>query len=256
MNTQFYTIRTKSNTHVGSGQNSYGVVDNVVQKDYITELPCINSTSLKGALREYADNAKWGNLEDIFGSKPTSTNNLTQGSHYFQAAYLLSFPMRSNQMQYFNVTCPILLEQLSNNLPASDFKTAVDTFLNEVKNVAKNRPLSDEIADCIIEKHTIKTVKTNTPFNDIIKNVLGAHLVIMHNDDFKNIVKKLPIITRNQLENGQSANLFYEEVVPRETVFGFIIQGNNIDERFDKIDSIQIGANATVGYGFCSLQKF
>ncbi|MCO5232216.1 MAG: type III-B CRISPR module RAMP protein Cmr4 [Chitinophagales bacterium] len=257
MNTQFYTIKTKSNTHVGSGQNSYGIVDNVVQKDYNTELPCINSTSLKGALREYADSAGWANLESIFGSKPTSTNDLKQGTHYFQPAYLLSYPMRSNQMQFFNVTCPLLLEQLSNSLPTSGLKTAVDAFLNRdgVKNVAKNRPLSDEKENCIIEKHTIKTIKTNTPFDTAVKNVLGNHLVIMHNDDFKNIVKRLPIITRNQLENGQSTNLFYEEVVPRETIFGFVIQGKDIDTGFDKIDNIQIGANATVGYGFCSLQK-
>lgn len=257
MNTQFYIIKTKSNTHVGSGQSGYGVVDNVVQRDYITELPCINSTSLKGALREYADRKGWKNLESIFGSKPTSTSNLTPGSHFFQPAYLLSYPMRSDKMQYFNVTCPLLLEQLSNNLPTNDLKTAVDAFLKriEVKNVATNQPLSDEIAGCIIEKHTIKTVKTGTPFDSAIKKVLGEHLVIMHNDDFKKIVKRLPIITRNQLENGQSANLFYEEVVPRETVFGFIIQGKDINVSFDKIDSIQIGANATVGYGFCSLQK-
>jgi len=57
------------------------------------------------------------------------------------------------------------------------------------------------------------------------------------------------------LENGQSANLFYEEVVPRETRFGFKIQASGIDSYFDTIADIQIGANATVGYGFCSLTK-
>lgn len=260
MNTQFYTITTKSNTHVGSEQNSYGIVDNVVQKDYLFELPCINSTSLKGALREYAKYNKWENLETIFGSSPNEKDSakLTKGSHYFNQAYLLSFPMRSNQMQYFNVTCPALLLHLKNTLPENHtLKMEISTLLenDSIKSIIENTPLSDQHDKCIVEKHTIKTKKVDRLFPPEIKKVLGENLLVMHNDTYKSIVKKLPIITRNQLENGQSANLFYEEVVPRETVFGFTIQANVINTDFDKISDIQIGANATVGYGFCSLNK-
>ena len=260
MNTQFYSIKTKSNTHVGSGQNSYGIVDNVVQKDYITELPCINSTSLKGALREYADYKKWQNLEDIFGSKPSEkdSNKLNQGTHYFSQAYLLSFPMRSNNLQFFNVTCPILLEHLIETLPESNtLKTKLQNLLNknEIKTIEKNAPISDKHNGFIVEKHSIKTKNIANIFDVEIKKLLGENLLVMHDDTFKSLVKKLPIITRNQLDNGQSANLFYEEVVPRETIFGFTIQASSIESSFDSITDIQIGANATVGYGFCSTQK-
>ena len=260
MNTQFYTLKTKSNTHVGSGQNSYGIVDNVVQKDYLTELPCINSTSLKGALREYAVENNWENTEIIFGSKPNERNseNLRQGSHYFGQAYLLSFPMRSDKLQYFNVTCPHLLKHLAKILLANhaleaEVKNLLDT--EKIKNIMELQPVSDIYNDYIIEKHNIKTIKVGNIFSDKLKEFLGKNLVVMHDNTFKSIVKKLPIITRNQLENGQSANLFYEEVVPRETFFGFTIQAENIVSVFDNLPEIQIGANATVGYGFCSLQK-
>ena len=64
--------------------------------------------------------------------------------------------------------------------------------------------------------------------------------------------ENLPIIARNVLDNGQSKNLWYEQVVPSETVFYAIIQepdgvlAKTIDGRL-----IQIGANATIGYGYC-----
>lgn len=260
MNTNFYTITTKSNTHVGSGQNSYGIVDNVVQRDYLLELPCMNSTSLKGALREYAEAKKWTNIESIFGSKPNEKDStkLLQGSHYFNQAYLLSFPMRSNKLQYFNVTCPALLEHLKNNLPANHaLIQIIETLLakDEIITINTNQPISDVHDNFIVEKHSIITKKVEITFDATLKSVLGNNLLVMHNDTYKSLVKKLPIITSNQLENGQSANLFYEEVVPRETVFGCRLQANEIDSFFDNIPEFQIGANATVGYGFCSLKK-
>lgn len=260
MTTQFYQIRTKSNTHVGSGQNSYGIVDNVVQKDYLTELPAIFSTSLKGAIREFGKDKRWNNIDDIFGSEPNEKDStkLKAGSHYFSQANLLSFPMRSNMLQYFNVTCPLLLNQLIEILPSGhNLSLKISTLLNknEIRNVSPLFPVSDIHNDCIIEKHTIKTNIVANLFDSDLKGLLGQNLVVMHDDTFKSIVKKLPIITRNQLDNGQSTNLFYEEVVPRETVFGFTIRAEAIDSSFDSISEIQIGANATVGYGFCSIKK-
>lgn len=268
MQHQFYKITTKSNTHVGSGQNTYGIVDNVVQKDYINNHPCINSTSLKGAMREYFENQlslSEVDIYNIFGSKPTENDNskLQPGSHYFHQAYLLSYPMRSNKAQYFNVTCPSILQHLYNELERNK-NTTFEALKNElksllakaeIKNLAKDQPISDTTPDAIIEKHTIQTKKVTGIFSDEIKKTFGENLVVMHDDEFNSIVKKLPIITRNQLENGQSANLFYEEVVPRETIFGFFLGAKDIDTRFSKINNVQIGANATVGYGFCSLNK-
>jgi CRISPR-associated protein Cmr4 len=260
MKKQFYKIKTLSNMHVGSGQNSYGIVDNVVQKDYLTELPCINSTSLKGAIREYAKAKKWPNVDDLFGSEPNEkkSDKLKSGSHYFSQANLLSFPMRSDKLQFFNVTCPSLLKELHNMLPNNhNLKTKIETLLKNkaIADLAENIPISDTFDGYIIEKHTIKTRKVDNIFDNELTKVFGENMVVMHNDSFKRIVTKLPIITRNQLENGQSTNLFYEEIVPRESVFGFTLQAETVITSFDDIPEIQIGANATVGYGFCSIKK-
>ena len=65
----------------------------------------------------------------------------------------------------------------------------------------------------------------------------------------------LPIIARNALDNGESKNLWYEQVLPSETVFYTIIQeeGEILKNALDgKI--VQIGANATIGYGYCEFK--
>ncbi|MDE5759515.1 MAG: hypothetical protein K2I11_00795, partial [Bacteroides sp.] len=53
MKTKMYVITTMSNLHVGSGEYNMGVIDNLVQRDVLNNYPNINSSSLKGALREY-----------------------------------------------------------------------------------------------------------------------------------------------------------------------------------------------------------
>jgi CRISPR-associated protein Cmr4 len=67
----------------------------------------------------------------------------------------------------------------------------------------------------------------------------------------------LPTIARNQLDNGKSNNLWYEEFVPRESIFYFIVLIPDNEENELPIDGevIQFGGNASVGYGYCKLTK-
>ena len=48
-----YVINTLSNMHVGSGEVNYGVIDNLIQRDSVTNLHNINSSGLNAAIREY-----------------------------------------------------------------------------------------------------------------------------------------------------------------------------------------------------------
>ena len=65
----------------------------------------------------------------------------------------------------------------------------------------------------------------------------------------------MPIIARNKLDNGESVNLWYEQVLPSKSVLGTIIECG--DELVNALNGkiIQIGANATVGYGYCTFVK-
>lgn len=70
--------------------------------------------------------------------------------------------------------------------------------------------------------------------------------------EFRELADNLPVIARNQLDNGISKNLWYEEVVPRQSVFITCIKApdrNLIDALNGKV--VQVGGNGTVGYGFC-----
>ena len=66
----------------------------------------------------------------------------------------------------------------------------------------------------------------------------------------------LPIIARNCLENGESTNLWYEQVLPSQSVLATIIQTYNAED-LDILNGaiVQIGANATIGYGYCKFIK-
>jgi CRISPR-associated protein Cmr4 len=262
MQYNLYNQITKANTHVGSGQTNAGIVDNVVQRDLLSTFPIIQSTSLKGALKEWikVGLGKPKEAEAIFGVEGKEN---VQATHYIFSASLLSFPMRSNKEFYFNVTCPSILKELIAQLETFDLLSLKDDLVGlSISNPAKGKPISLESKkDIIIEKHSITTVGyTGANYTDKIKDLFGDKLIIMNDEDFKNIVKRLPIITRNQLENGKSENLFYEEIVPRETHFAFVIGhkedlGTTFENTIDKATLFQVGANATVGYGFCELKK-
>ena len=76
----------------------------------------------------------------------------------------------------------------------------------------------------------------------------------------------LPVLARNQLDNGISNNLWYEEVVPHDSVFYFAVLSNGEDtgdkvlESFDRAVKdtrlFQFGGSATVGYGLTLLEGF
>jgi len=105
-----------------------------------------------------------------------------------------------------------------------------------------------------------------------VDNYINAFAVF--NDDlFQHICTSgLPVIARNKLsDKGTSENLFYEEILPRRSVLWFmngIYQfsadapaGDFFQKQFALVESqlqsqsIQIGANASVGYGVTSIHR-
>lgn len=80
------------------------------------------------------------------------------------------------------------------------------------------------------------------------------------NEAWEESCKYLPIIARNCLDNGMSTNLWYEEVLPAQSILIFFVSYDDEDniERFDQIlcnKPVQIGANASIGYGFCNITR-
>jgi CRISPR-associated protein Cmr4 len=240
--------------HVGSEGVNYGVVDNLVQRDTITNNPIIHSSSLKGALREFFKD-KWGEkdvkLNYIFGADSSrdedKKNNESIGFYKFFEARLLSLPMRSDNKPFFNVTTKSLLDNIND--------------AHKLLSKAKTALIENSFTDSKTAKEVVKLEDWETTANSNFSYspLLGENVASFDNDTFKKVVKQLPVIARNKLDNGISKNLWYEEVVPRESRFVFFVA---MAEKFRKefletIENsvVQIGGNASIGYGFTTIKK-
>jgi len=272
MKTDLYIIETLTNTHVGSGDINFDIIDNQVQRDSITGLPTINSSSLKGAFRELFEEKEAGKLvKFIFGGnreEDKETNDTTHGNYNFFSANLLTMPVRSNKKFYFNAISNGVIKELLETIENFDIKID-EELVSSLKNLLEidtiNPVIFENINDCIIEDFDNLSIQNS--LNETIKNFLGEDIVLFNDKDFKKL--SLPVIARNKLENGESQNLWYEEVVPKKSKFYFCIgKPDNLAEydkkekidgferRFDNEgDKVQFGANKSIGYGYSLVKK-
>ena len=92
-----WIIQAETNIHVGNeNTSSVGLVDKEIQRNVLTDIPCINASSLKGAMNEYATSeAKLSPAERvaIFGvdkkDKKDEIVETQKGGCLFFDAYLL-----------------------------------------------------------------------------------------------------------------------------------------------------------------------
>ena len=93
---------------------------------------------------------------------------------------------------------------------------------------------------------------------EYMTKLLQTGIALFHDDDFKELCRNLPVIARNNLENGESKNLWYEEVVPHHSLFYTIIlkqEGQSIFDYDFNNNVVQIGAGATIGYGYTRFER-
>jgi CRISPR-associated protein Cmr4 len=264
MSSKMYIITAKTHIHAGSGNSNAGVIDNLVQRDPADNLPCIYASSLKGAFREYfeegPDKVKTKPLADlIFGAgvNKQSPGNNKKGSHIFHQASLLSIPVRSNVKPYFNATCPSILLKFIDDaglfgIDLTSVKNEIESILSRVNQNCKPDVLGNQMQDLKIEEYS------ELNFRNIqiqaVQKLFGNDLVVFVDEDFYDLCSdyNLPVIARNNLENGQSKNLWYEQIVPRQSRFYFFTVYHCEEDNFDAsvaAKNVQIGANASIGYG-------
>ena len=218
--TSVWLIIPQTNLHVGNESTvCFSVIDKAIQRDVTTGLPCINSSSLKGAIKEYFEHTKATNIKEIFGSTKTNKGDSQKGSAIFFDATLIAI-----SEQKTGGDTPYKLAYSQNT---------IDAF------VKKANLLEAGITDKVI----IENLQNN-------EEVEYNKFEELCNDD------NLPIIARNCLENGESVNLWYEQVLPSQSVLATVIQ-TNAKEDLDCLNGkiVQIGANATIGYGYCRFIK-
>ena len=212
--TSVWLIIPQTNLHVGNESTvSFSVIDKAIQRDVTSGLPCINSSSLKGAIKEYFEKYQTtADIKGIFGSSKADKNDSQKGNAIFFDATLIKIPEQT---------------------------TGTGTTYR--------LRYSEEIVKAFEEKAELMGKKISIDRQDATAT-----------EEFKKLCDddNLPIIARNCLENGESVNLWYEQVLPAQSVLATIFQTNgenDLDCLNGKI--VQIGANATIGYGYCKFIK-
>lgn len=268
----WYLLQCLTHLHAGRGDTNYDIVDKEVQRDPIENLPVIHASSLKGAFREWFKNQRAvdGNVVNtIFGndSKRNGNQELKQGSHQFFEARLLALPVRSSHLPYFLATSKEVLvdcfDQLSSfgipYSPADDLVTALRTLDPQPEEPLALTPQT-LTGDLYLDEFKAKPV-VNETVRQALKTILGyEHIALFNHTTLKEVAERLPVIARNNLENGRSVNLWYEEIVPRQSRFSLFVRHPDTEAEFDQTLSaaggrVQVGANATIGYGQCTLRR-
>ena len=269
--TSVWLIEALTNLHVGNESLvNFSVIDKSIQRDVVTTLPCINSSSLKGAVKEFVS-SPGGLTEDkvinIFGSIKKKGVNITQK----ESQSTSSAPLASTEKKDVDITqkesqstssAPLAsTEKKDMNITQKGSAIFFDANLLLIPKPCTGEKTSYELITCVSLLNAFfdkaKVLGYEGSVEDKIKELQAKaqeksfnEFALLCNDD------SLPIIARNCLESGESVNLWYEQVLPSKSILGAIIQTNEEDDLGilnGKV--IQIGANATIGYGYCRFTK-
>lgn len=133
-----------TNLHMGNGDVNFNIIDNEVERDAVTEYPTINSSGVKGALREYLQCKGNDELVDIFGGEGDGQS----GKIKFLSANMLAIPMRvsNGDFPYLMVTTEKAVElfnKLNDALGCGAFElhTKANGNFAEIEWVFQNRKL-------------------------------------------------------------------------------------------------------------------
>jgi CRISPR-associated protein Cmr4 len=254
-----YLVQCITNLHVGSGDANYGIIDKLVQRDTVSNYPTIHSSSLKGALRQHFEDNDYPDIDidSIFGKKAAGDGETESGECNFLGADLVALPVRCSHRQFALTVC-------NNSVELVNSKARMLTGKDILHPQTPQNCLftNDEIGNnCIyLEDQSLKKANYSNPLAVICEgfNAFDTHYACVSDDRFDTYTKDLPVIARNRL--GKNSNLWYEEIVPHQTVFITCIISSNHKlmeslEKYLLVDIIQIGANSSVGYGLCRFYK-
>jgi CRISPR-associated protein Cmr4 len=261
-----FIIENHTHMHVGSGDANFGTVDKLIQRDPVTGYPTIHASSLKGALREYCE-ARHHEAEPKTFIPQTFGNEKKAGNIRFSDAWLLGVPMRSARHPYYLCTSPSavghfleMAEVMNVTLPQKEGLKKAAEYNGKDIAIAEGRTTIEEFDAKADDRIDFKA----------LEYYLGAPVALVPDTLFETLLKDLPVIARNQLDNGESKNLWYEEVLPRKSKLFTIISEpthlndadkelkNHFNRLFDYLTDdlpMQIGANASVGYGVCTMRE-
>lgn len=243
---KLYQIMCLTNLHVGSGDINFSVVDKEVEKDPATDDPVIHASGIKGALREEYKGEK---ENEIFGTAGDNNNDDSSGKVKFFDAVFLCRPLRACGCK---ASVPVTTVDAVNRIVelTEAFGLTKACGLNRLENIdfGENEFL------CTAENIQVEGEKTgkldeNNDGIQKLKRLIGEDFALAKS--FENY--PLPVIARNNL-TASNRNLWYEEFVPHGSQF-LEIMIVPTEDLYAAPKIVQIGGNASIGYGFCSFNE-
>lgn len=236
--------------HVGSGDN-LGIVDLPIQRERHTDFPKVESSSLKGSLREafeelaVDDTQAQRKIHILFGydekgqmseeiKKYFKEDTQFSGCLGFTDARLLLFPVKSLKGIFAWITCPYILNRLQEDLSLADMKLNFEIPKENTCTMESSLLIQDNQA--VFEEYTysLKPEEETTKLAEWIRenifegtgywaNKICTHLAVLGNDEFRDFVLfSTEVTTRIKIENEtgtvQKGGLFTEEFLPAESV--------------------------------------
>lgn len=284
MKPAIFEVKCITNLHIGTSSNAYGVIKTEVEKDVVLDTPTLPASGIKGALRDF-----WRqNIQDkekeieIFGSEPKEEkedNKGKKGNCRFVNGQLLFRPMRVSvgNYAYCLVTTPDLIRTMLHTLSSLSIKSYRGFKLDDRVAEEMLKQIEEEL-ETYKDKYTAGMVcgfenniqevegyvvlKSKLENNGVYKwlGEIGGNVpvVVMKTEFFKTI--DLPIVARNHLKNGKSDNLWYEEIVPHQSLFYFVALWESEEkETFSRFiqeisnHPVSFGGNSSIGNGYCMI---
>ncbi len=242
----------ETSLHAGSGTD-LGIVDLPIQREKHTDYPKIESSGIKGAIREVfntqpnltqlekgwnIDSVEDSDYKDaiklVFGPED---GNLYAGALGFTDARLLLFPVKSVSGVFGWITCPTVLERFKQDLQICNIKFPYSiTSPNHIPNGSSLIVTDNKV---VLEEYTFD-VTTDNAVNELAnwlsKQVLPADgeydywrekmqtdLVVLSDNDFRDFVTlSTEVIARIKIDQKsgtvQEGALWYEEYLPSDSV--------------------------------------
>ncbi len=298
-------LYTLSPLHVGVGQVA-GAVDLPVARDAGSGFPVIPASGLKGAARaSLRGRLAEDRIEALFGpdlGNDDTASGLAVGRLTFTEARLLAYPVRSLSRPFFYATCPAILSRWQRDLRIAGSGSGGQE--SELAAMASGLTVTDGrwandgplvLEDIVYDGNEIRPSEALARIAGQLAALLPAAeqytrdqfqktLVCLPDSDFADLMARIiPVRARTRLTDGkttdkwrdpqtgkeQSGNLWYEEYLPADTLFGALVgqrragdggaaSGDrdaslaDLDAHAEALRLIQIGGNETVGYGLCS----
>ena len=262
----------ETSLHAGSGSD-LGIVDLPIQREKHTGYPKIESSGIKGAIREVfrtqpdlkALERGW-NISSVkneqykhgvnlaFGPDTADQGNLYAGALGFTDARLLLFPVKSVSGVFGWVTCPAVLERFKHDLYICEPSIAFDFSPPQENQVPTDSALIVNDNKIVLEEYTFEVLATDDcknlanwianncmPSDDVYtywRDKIQNSLAVLSNDDFRDFVTlSTEVIARIKIdqETGivQKGALWYEEYLPSDSILYSLALASPIFQKND-----------------------